>query len=98
MIPVYLAVFTLYYPKANKVTMRVTGFIGFVTGLLAFFTFFGMPEAWWLGVLYLALPVVSVYALVLSFRGATLSAERPGGVLDGGIAGGKHGVSRHYPR
>lgn len=68
MTPVYLAILTLYWPRVNVVTLRVTSlagvFIGFST-MLVFFVWF--PSIfWWNGVLHIPLFLISIYGLVLS--------------------------------
>jgi hypothetical protein len=76
MIPVYLAVLTLFYPQVNMATMRVTSFAGLITSffnILQWFIF--NPQAWWMGVLHLPLLSISAYALILSLRKVELRQE-----------------------
>lgn len=69
MLPVYLAVMILFYPKVNIVTLRVTGFSGLIVGLLSAVQFFVMNEGMtWMGALHLPLLIISAYSFVRSFR------------------------------
>ena len=68
MLPVYLAVLTLYYPTVNLVVLRITGLAGAITGLLNVMQWFLLTPHLWLGILHLPLLIISVYALTLSFR------------------------------
>jgi hypothetical protein len=70
MTPVYLGILTLYHPKVNIVTLRVTSLAGVVIGFWNIVhNFFTNPDIlWWNGVLHLPLLLISTYALVLSFR------------------------------
>jgi hypothetical protein len=68
MLPVYLAVLTLYYPTVNWVALRVTAWAGMITGLLNMMQWFALAPQPWLGVLHLPLLTISVYALALSLR------------------------------
>lgn len=68
-LPVLLAVLTLYYPDVNGALLRAVSFIGLFTGVMNMiqeFIFF--PEAWWLGVLHFPLLFISLYGLVLGLR------------------------------
>jgi hypothetical protein len=76
MIPVYLAVLTLYFPKVNVPTMRLTAFAGLITGTLnviQWFIFY--PQVWLMGVLHLPLLLISIYAFVLSLRTVTMAQD-----------------------
>jgi len=60
LIPVILAVLLLYFPRVNPVTLRVTGFIGIIFGLINVLTWFVLnPGMWWMGVMHLPLLIVS---------------------------------------
>ena len=73
MIPVYLAVLTLFFPKVNIPTMRLTAFVGLVTGSLNVIQWFQFyPQAWVMGVLHIPLLVISIYAFVLTLRKGTM--------------------------
>jgi hypothetical protein len=70
MTPVYLAILTLYYPKINTVTLRVTGLAGIIIAsyniLLNFIMY---PEIfWWNGVLHIPLLIISGYSLGIKKR------------------------------
>jgi len=70
MTPVFLAIITLYHPRINMATLRVTSLEGILMGLINiymnFFTDFGLY--WWNGVLHIPLMTISIYGLVLSFK------------------------------
>jgi len=70
MTPVYLGILTLYHPKVNIVTLRVTSLLGVLIGFWNMVgNFLTEPNIlWWNGVLHLPLVFISIYALVLSFR------------------------------
>jgi len=68
MTPVYLAILTLYHPRVNIATLRVTALVGVI---IAFYNvlvnFILASSLWWNGVLHMPLLTVSTYALILSF-------------------------------
>lgn len=70
MTPVYLGMLTLYYPKVNIATLRVTSLLGIIIGFWNMVgNFLTKPDIlWWNGVLHLPLVFISIYALILSFR------------------------------
>jgi len=70
MTPVYLAVLTLYHPKVNIVTLRVTSLVGIIIALYNMWVNFLIAPAqlWWNGVLHIPLLSISIYAFALSFR------------------------------
>ena len=70
MTPVYLGILTLYYPKVNIATLRVTSLLGIIIGFWNMVVnFLIKPDIlWWNGVLHLPLVFISIYAFVLSFR------------------------------
>jgi hypothetical protein len=70
MTPVYLAILTLYYPRVNISTLRITSLLGVILGCFnVLVNFFINPDVlWWFGVLHLPLLIISIYALILSFR------------------------------
>ncbi len=70
MTPVYLGILTLYYPKVNIATLRVTSLLGIIIGFWnVVWGFLMMPDIlWWNGVLHLPLVFISTYAFILSFR------------------------------
>jgi hypothetical protein len=70
MTPVYLAILTLYYPKVNIATMRVTGLVGIVIAIYnVLLNFFIEPDLlWWNGVLHIPLLCISGYSLSLSLK------------------------------
>jgi len=70
MTPVFLAILTLYHPRINTATLRVTSLEGILIGLINiymnFFTDFRLY--WWNGVLHIPLITISIYGLMLSFK------------------------------
>ncbi len=70
MTPVYLAILTLYYPKVNITTLRVTSLAGTIIGLYnMLLNFLINPSVlWWNGVLHIPLLIISVYGSILSFQ------------------------------
>jgi len=70
MTPVYVGLLTLYYPKVNIVTLRVTSLVGLSIGIANMFTNFLMKPStnWWNGVLHIPLLVISLYGLIISLR------------------------------
>jgi hypothetical protein len=70
MTPVYLAVLTLFYPKVNIATMRVTALVGIIIAVYnVALNFFMEPGLlWWNGVLHIPLLSISGYSLGLSLK------------------------------
>lgn len=70
MTPVYLGILSLYHPRVNIVTLRVTSLVGIIIGFWNMVVNFIMkPDIlWWNGVLHLPLVFISLYAFILSFR------------------------------
>lgn len=66
--PLYLAVLSLAYPRVNLVVMRVSSAAGVLMASLHIFQYLFRP-LWgvWLAVMHLPLLVIAVYALVLSY-------------------------------
>ncbi|MCL4562439.1 MAG: hypothetical protein M1281_17730 [Chloroflexi bacterium] len=68
MLPVFLAILLLRSMRMNLALLRVSGFIGSITGLLNVGMVFMNPlYGWWMGVLHLPLLLISFYAFVISF-------------------------------
>jgi hypothetical protein len=70
MTPVYVGLLSLYWPKVNISTLRVTSLVGLI---IAFYNvvlnFFLNPSLlWWNGVLHIPLLSISFYGLVLSLK------------------------------
>ena len=69
MTPVYLSILTLYHPRVNIATLRVTALVGAIIGVYnVLVNFFLAPSLWWNGVLHIPLLTISIYAIVLSFK------------------------------
>lgn len=71
MTPVFLAILTLYYPRVNIAAMRVTSLVGVIVGFWNMYvSFFSNPGLlWWNGVLHIPLFTISIYGLILSYKG-----------------------------
>lgn len=70
MTPVYVGLLTLYYPKVNVATLRVTSLVGLIIGLYNMnLNFIVRPSLlWWNGVLHIPLLVISLYGLIISLK------------------------------
>jgi hypothetical protein len=70
MTPVYVGLLSLYWPKVNIATLRVTSLVGLIIGLYNMhLNFIVKPSIlWWNGVLHIPLLTISLYGLILSFR------------------------------
>jgi len=70
MTPVFLGILTIYYPKVNIITLRITSLMGIIIGFWNILTNFVINPhlLWWNGILHLPLVFISVYGLVLSLK------------------------------
>jgi hypothetical protein len=70
MTPVYVGLLTLYWPRVNVATLRVTSLVGLIIGLYNMhLNFIVKPDIlWWNGVLHIPLLTISAYGLILSFK------------------------------
>jgi hypothetical protein len=70
MTPVYVGLLSLYWPKVNISTLRVTSLVGLIIALYnVLLNFFLEPNRlWWNGVLHIPLLSISLYGLVLSLK------------------------------
>lgn len=70
MTPVYVGLLTLYYPRVNVVTLRITSLVGLIIGVANMFTnFMTRPSVnWWNGILHIPLLVISLYGLIISLK------------------------------
>lgn len=77
MTPVYVGLLTLYYPKVNIATLRVTSLVGLIIGLYNMnVNFIVRPSIlWWNGVLHIPLLVISLYGLIISLRSRPIEAQ-----------------------
>jgi len=65
--PIALAIMLLYFPGINKVTLRITSFVGLYFGVMNLITWFLLnKEFWWMGILHFPLFIVSLIGLILS--------------------------------
>ena len=67
MTPIYLAILTLYYPRINLATLRVTGLVGIIIACYnVLMNFILYPSLlWWNGILHIPLLTISGHALSL---------------------------------
>jgi hypothetical protein len=77
MTPVYVGLLTLYWPRVNMPTLRVTSLVGFIIGLYNMnLNFIMRPSTlWWNGVLHIPLLVISLYGLILSLKRAKVKKQ-----------------------
>lgn len=70
MTPLYIGILTIYYPKVNLITLRVTSLVGLITAVNNMhLNFIAYPKTlWWNGVLHIPLLVISLYGLILSLK------------------------------
>lgn len=69
MTTVYLSVLLYFFPRINKLTLRVTSMIGLLLGLgNLWLEWIYFPHLWWVGILHLPLVIMSVCGLWLSYR------------------------------
>lgn len=70
MTPVYIGLLTLYWPKVNIATLRVTSLVGLIIGLYNMHINFIISPGtqWWNGVLHTPLLSISLYGLILSLK------------------------------
>ncbi|MHC4325127.1 MAG: hypothetical protein ACYSUX_12760 [Planctomycetota bacterium] len=70
MTPVYVGLLSLYWPKVNISTLRVTSLVGLIIALYNVLLNFCIAPSllWWNGVLHIPLLGISVYGLVLSMK------------------------------
>ena len=78
MTPVYVGMLTIYHPRVNIATFRVTSIAGIIAGFWnILFSFFMVASVyWWNGILHTPLVAISVYGLVLSFRKIGFPTEK----------------------
>jgi hypothetical protein len=69
MTTVYLSVLLYFYPKINRLALRVTSMIGLLIGLgNLWLEWIYFPHLWWVGILHLPLVIMSGCGLWLSYR------------------------------
>jgi len=70
MTPMILAVLFFFYPNINTVVLRVTGICGATIGLIQLIMHLGIfvKTNWWVGVLHIPVFLLSLVAVILSFR------------------------------
>jgi len=70
MTPVYVGLLSLYWPRVNLATLRVTSLVGLIIGLYNMHVNFIISPSthWWNGVLHIPLLVISLYGLILSLK------------------------------
>jgi hypothetical protein len=71
MTPVVLAILTIFYPRVNHATMRVTSFVGIMFGVTNEVEWFILlPSMWWMGIMHIPLITISLCAFAITFRRA----------------------------
>lgn len=69
MVPVYLAVLFISYPRVNRVTMNITAVVGLIIAFGNFVIFMGNPaERYWNGIVHLPLLFTSIAGIILSIK------------------------------
>lgn len=70
MTPVYIGLLSLYYPRVNIATLRVTSLVGIIISFYNMIVNFVINPAalWWNGLLHLPLLLISIYGLILSLQ------------------------------
>jgi hypothetical protein len=70
MTPIYLAIFSLFYPRVNLPVLRITSFIGIIIGSTMMLTVPGIggPLGSYLAFIHIPLLTISLYCFVLSFK------------------------------
>jgi len=66
--PVFLGILTLYHPRINLSTLRITSFMGILLGILNISRVFMGGDVWISGILHLPLLVISIYSFILSLK------------------------------
>jgi hypothetical protein len=70
MTPLYIGLLTIYYPRVNIVTLRITSLVGLIIGLYNMhLSFIVRPNIlWWNGILHIPLLAISIYGLIISLK------------------------------
>jgi len=78
MTPVYVGLLTLYWPRVNMATLRVTSLVGLIIGLYNMHVNFVIAPStkWWNGVLHIPLLAISIYGLVISLKRPILADDK----------------------
>lgn len=65
--PIILTILFMYYPRINKVTLRMTSFVGLLFGIMNMLTWFVLnTKFWWMGIVHLPLLITSIVGVILS--------------------------------
>lgn len=71
MLPVFTGLLVIFYPRVNRVLLRLSGFIGLLIALFNLLTHFVLvPANFWMGILHLPLFFISLIAFMLSLQRA----------------------------
>jgi hypothetical protein len=69
MVPVYLAVMFILYPRVNRVTMNITAVVGLIIAFGNFMIFMANPaDRYWHGIIHIPLLLTSITGIILSMR------------------------------
>jgi hypothetical protein len=76
LVPIYLTILLLYYPRVNPVTLRITSLAGFFIAIMNVVQFFILNKGLvWMGILHLPQFFIALYGLILSSRLLKVSAK-----------------------
>jgi hypothetical protein len=77
MTPVVLAIITIFYPRVNYSTIRVTSYVSIMFGATNEVEWFVLhPSIWWMGILHIPLITISIYAFAITFTRAHRMEEK----------------------
>jgi len=69
MVPVYLAILFISYPRVNRVTMNITAVVGLIIAFGNFMIFLGNPASrYWHGIIHIPLLLTSITGIILSIK------------------------------
>lgn len=70
--PIYLAIYSLYYPNINPAIIRISSFIGIYFGVMNMITWLPNPATWWLAILHLPLLTISLFMFIFQSKWSSL--------------------------
>lgn len=69
MVPVYLAILFISYPRVNRVTMNITAVVGLIIAIGNFVIFLQNPAGrYWHGIIHIPLLLTSIAGIILSIK------------------------------
>jgi len=76
MVPVYLAVLFISYPRVNRVTMNITAVVGLIIALGNFVIVLGNPaDRYWRGIVHIPLLLTSITGIILSIKKKQIAGD-----------------------